>query len=215
MRRHPAQIAAALVAAGAVACPLSAVAGPVRIGEQHGLGLLGPEVPEVLKQAKAEPYAIPEGSVCESAAAELAALNEALGPDANEPQPKTNQAARLVTKAIRGLIPHKDVLRFVTGAGRKESALQQAAMAGWARRGFLRGLTHECGKDSVIAAATPSAPVESPPLALAADNAAIPVSDTVPAPDVHPAPLDLDIPAFDDQIQTVDSPEPVEAAVNP
>jgi hypothetical protein len=211
MRLHLHLTAVALAVVG-VACPFSAFAGPVRIGEQTGLGLLGPEVPDVLKQAKAAPYAMPAGPVCESAVAELDALNQVLGPDAHEPQLKSNQAAKLVTKAIRGLIPHKDVLRFVTGAGRKEGALQQAAMAGWARRGFLRGLTQGCGQDTQVAAA--QAPtVETPPLAPSAENAAIPVSTT--APDIHPAPLEPEETSAQPRIQTVDSAEPVVAAVNP
>lgn len=214
MRRHLHLTAVVLTVVG-VACPLSAFAGPVRIGEHTGLGLLGPEVPDVLKQAKAAPYAVPPGPVCESAVAELDALNGVLGPDAHEPQLKTNQVGKFVTKAIRGLIPHKDVLRFVTGAGRKESALQQAAMAGWARRGFLRGLTQGCGQDGQVVAAQAPPPVETAPLAPAAENAAIPVSATGSAPDVHPAPLEREETGADGAIQTVDAAEPVVAAVNP
>lgn len=213
-RRRPAQLTAALLAAGAVACPMTAWAGPVRIGENPGLGLWGPGVPDILKQAKADPYAVPAGDVCQTAVAELASLNEALGPDANEPQPKTNQAAKLLTKAIRGAIPHKDIIRFVTGAGRKESALQQAAMAGWARRGFLRGLTRHCGQETVTAAA-PAEPVAAAPLAPAAGDAAIPAVDTAPPPSIETTPVDVATAPPLGQVETVDTPEPVVAAVNP
>ncbi|HEY8573120.1 hypothetical protein [Phenylobacterium sp.] len=215
MRRPTAKLAASLLAAGAVACPLSAWAGPVRVGEPSGLGLWGPEVPDVLKQAKADPYAAPVGDVCAAATAELAALNETLGPDANEPPPKTNQAAKLVTRAIRGAIPHKDIIRFVTGAGRKESALQQAVMAGWARRGFLRGLTRNCvdGEETAPVTTTAAGPavVEAAPLAQAAEAAAIPAADTAPA---APEPS-VEATSGAGAVQTVETPEPAAVAVNP
>jgi len=189
---------AAVAAAGVLACPAAALAGPVRIGEQYGLGLLGPETPAILKQAKADPYAIPID--CEVVNSELAQLNEALGPDAHEPPAKTNQVGKLVTKAIRGLIPHRDVVRFVTGAGRKESALQQAAMAGWARRGYLRGISRQmsCNGEQPLPVTqasaetpetSPAAPVYSqtvaakePQGAPAVEAAAIPASAVAAEP---------------------------------
>lgn len=216
MRRRPNPTAALLLAAAAVACPAAAWAGgPVRIGEQGGLGLWGPEIPDILKQAKLDPYSVPAEPSCAALDTELDALDEALGPDADRPGEKRNQAAKLLTKAVRGLIPHRDVVRFVTGAGKKEGALQQAAMAGWARRGFLRGVSHQmgCGVDVKVAAAPPALaiptpePLEAPPLAPAADAVAVPVYDTVPAtPDVRPEPL---------RIQTLVAVEPADVAVNP
>lgn len=188
--RRPIPKTVALMAAGVLACPAGALAGPVQVGETQGLGLLGPEVPEILKRAKTEPYALPVS--CETVDAELAALDAALGPDADEPPAKTSRATKLVTKAIRGLIPHRDILRFVTGAGRKEDALRQAAMAGWARRGFLKGVSHELdcdGDGGALRASAPTGPAAAP----SAQAAAIPVSDIAPAPpprpDVDPEPL--------------------------
>lgn len=169
---------AAAVLIAAVACPAAAWAGPVRVGETSGLGLLGPDTPAILRQAKAEPYAVP--ATCETVTAELDALNEALGPDADEPALKANRAAKLLTGAIRGLIPHRDVVRFVTGAGRKEGALQQAAIAGWARRGFLRGVSRQMdcdGNPPAILAVDP-APLEVPSV----ETAAVPASATAPEP---------------------------------
>lgn len=180
---RPALTAAA--AAGALAAAGCAHAGPqqVRPGETtSGLGLVGPKVPEVLKQAKADAYAPPSGSICEAAPREIAALDEILGPDADAPPQKEAAVnpGKLITKAVRGLIPHRDVLRFLTQAGKKEKELADAAMAGWARRGYLKGLvrTHCDG------------PME-PPLQTAAPSVdAASANANAVVPDVTPAPLE-------------------------
>ena len=123
-----------------------------------------------------------------------------LGPDADQPRKKRNAAAKWVGGAVRGLIPHRDVIRFLTGAGKKDDALKQAAMAGWARRGYLKGLakTLDCTSGAAVAATEAGRPAAAvtqhplPPLPQAAGDAqAIPVSDATPAPDIAPAPLEV------------------------
>ena len=156
------------LAAGAVAAALAAGAAAraetVRPGETTGLGLFGHEIPAVLKHAKADPYAAPEAPACESIPREIAALDAVLGPDADAPARKVGmeaRAGRLMGQAIRGMIPHRDLVRLVTGAGRKDQKLKDAAMAGWARRGFLKGMEINLGcagrEASQAAAATPAA----------------------------------------------------------
>ncbi len=145
-----------LAAAWLAAAPAWAGSDPVRPGETgNGLGLVGPKVPDVLKQAKTDPYAQPGGEVCAAARQEIAALDEVLGPDADatnaEKKPLVDPKA-LITRTVRGMIPHRDVLRFVTGAGKKEKELSDAAMAGWARRGYLKGLIRNSGCDGAPAA---------------------------------------------------------------
>jgi hypothetical protein len=141
---------AALTLAAASA-PLAGHAETVRPGEASdsiGLGLIGHETPEVLKHAKADPYAAPAAPACETIPHEIAALDEVLGPDADTPAQKTKMRARanrLISQALRSTIPHRDVVRFVTGADRRDKALNQAAMAGWARRGFLKGMEVNLG----------------------------------------------------------------------
>jgi hypothetical protein len=146
MRSLAALNMSAAFAATVVAAPLVVRAEPVRPGEPSSaieLGLFGHETPEVLKEAKADPYAAPRAVNCRSLAQEISALDDVLGPDADMPSEKTRMRARanrLIGQALRGVIPHRDVVRFVTGADRRDKALNQAAMAGWARRGFLRGM---------------------------------------------------------------------------
>jgi hypothetical protein len=141
----------AALALVATSAPLVGHAETVRPGEPSdsiGLGLIGHETPEVLKHAKADPYAAPAAPACETIPNEIAALDEVLGPDADTPAQKTKMRARanrLISQALRSSIPHRDVVRFVTGADRRDKALNQAAMAGWARRGFLKGMEVNLG----------------------------------------------------------------------
>jgi hypothetical protein len=193
--------ATAAIAAGCLGS--AAHADPVRPGEQNGLGLTGPAIPDILQKAKADTYAPPAEPICQSLPAEIDALNEVLGPDADQAKLKTStttRATRWMGGAVRGLIPHRDVIRFLTGAGKKDDRLKDAAMAGWARRGYLKGLakTLDCTSGTSVAAldaARPAATIAArplPPLPEAAGDArAIPVSDTPPAPEIAPAPLEI------------------------
>ena len=58
------------------------------------------------------------------------------------------------------MVPYGGVVRFVTGANKKDKALRQAVLAGYARRGFLRGVELSL-KCPTAAPATPSTPPES------------------------------------------------------
>ena len=150
-----ATITAAIAAAACLCAPLAARGETIRPGEKNSdwtFGLLGHGVPDVLKAAKADPYAAPVAPACETIPREIAALDEVLGPDADAPVLRVNLRARaekLMVQGIRqgigGMIPHRDWIRLATGAGRKDKALNEAAMAGWARRGFLKGLEVNLG----------------------------------------------------------------------
>jgi hypothetical protein len=150
--------------AAAAFAPLAGRAETVRPGEPSDnieLGLFGHTTPEVLKRAKADPYAIPARRNCDAIEREIVALDEVLGPDADAPAHKTAMRARanrLIGQAMRGMIPHRDVVRIVTGADRRDKALNEAAMAGWARRGFLRGMELDRGCPTSMAAAPSTSP---------------------------------------------------------
>jgi hypothetical protein len=136
--------AAALALAGALAgAPMLAHAQQVRPGETEGLGLTGPRIPALLKAVAANPYAPPAEPACETIPAELVALNQVLGVDADQPKPKTSkvsQAAKAIEGGVRSMIPYRGEIRFLTGADHKDHQLMDASQAAWARRGFLRGL---------------------------------------------------------------------------
>lgn len=206
MRRQALQMAA--IAAMAAGCLGSAAhADPLQPQgqgqNQFDLGLTGPSIPDILQKAKADTYAAPADPVCQSVPAELDTLNGVLGPDADQAEIKrsnTTKATKWVGGAVRGLIPHRDVIRFLTGAGKKDDRLRDAVLAGWARRGYLKGLakTLDCTSGAAVAAvdaARPAAAIETrplPPLPEAAGDAhAIQISAPAPAPEIAPAPLDI------------------------
>ncbi|HVI32223.1 hypothetical protein [Phenylobacterium sp.] len=183
MNRRAAPLIAALVATGAAALAAPAAA-EIKPGQQEGLGLTAQDVPELLKKAKADPYAPPAAPACETAYQELAALDQILGPDADEPSVKKAQAGNLLMKGVRSLIPHREIFRVLTGVDRKERELAEAAMAGWARRGYLKGmLRSDCEGDAAqtIAAAEPQGAPASAVEAAPAEQIALQAPAEAPA----------------------------------
>lgn len=182
MTRRAAPLIAALAATGAAALALPAAA-EIKPGQQEGLGLTAQDVPELLKKAKADPYAPPAAPACETAYQELAALDQILGPDADEPSVKKARAGNLLMKGVRSLIPHREIFRVLTGVDRKERELAEAAMAGWARRGYLKGMLRaDCEPDArTIAAAEPHAAPASTVAPSPADQAAMPATLAEPS----------------------------------
>jgi hypothetical protein len=130
--------------AGAIALVVTAVLGPpalaqVKPGSQQWLGLMGADIPPILQQARADPYRAAAEPACETIPREIMALNEALGPDVDALKTRTG-ARQMAAGYVRGMVPYRGVVRFLTGADGKDKKLQAAATAGYARRGFLRGL---------------------------------------------------------------------------
>jgi hypothetical protein len=130
----------------------------VKAGADQGLGLTGADAPARLKEIEADPYKAPAAPACKSVPDEIAELNKLLGPDVDEKvEVKTTGG-----DVMRGLVPYGGVFRTLTGAGKKDKLLAQSIMAGYARRGYLRGLRINLS----CAAPGPAAP--SPALAPAA-----------------------------------------------
>ena len=110
------------------------------------------QIPTVLLQAQANPYDQRNLNQCSTVAAEVARLNEALGPDRDEP-PAPNGAtlneraqdalAETALKAIRDavtdFIPYRSWIRALTGAQARSRTVQDAIEAGRLRRAFLKG----------------------------------------------------------------------------
>jgi hypothetical protein len=155
------RLAGAVLAAGAaLALPATAAAG-AREQVNQALGLFGPHIPDVLQRAKADPYAPPPAPECATVPKEIAQLDALLGPDIDQPKPKTIVPTNLIGHAVRSAIPYRSAIRFVTGADRKQKRLEQATKAGWARRGFLKGLAARMDCDAHIRVT--SAPLTIPP----------------------------------------------------
>jgi hypothetical protein len=140
--RIGALLAAMLLATGLSMNGLPAQA-QVKAGSESGLGLTGADVPQLLKDIKADPYKAPVAPACDTVPAEILAIGDLLGPDLDTPPEPVDKTRNLTSKGAdvaRGLVPYGGVVRFVTGANKKDKALREAVLAGYARRGFLRGV---------------------------------------------------------------------------
>ena len=139
IRAHSVRTFRMLAAAGVAASLAGGAAAQVTPGSQQGLGLTGGDIPPILKAVQADPYRYPAEPACESIPQEILALDQVLGPDVDGEQSKSSKAHMAMNYA-RGMIPYRGYVRFLTRADSKDKALQAAATAGYARRGFLRGL---------------------------------------------------------------------------
>ena len=142
--------------------PAAASAQVVHPGQQEGLGLTGPGVPPILRDARANPYALPETVECSGLLQQISALDAVLGPDLDSPQVRGSSVPDLMA-GIRSVIPYTGVVRLVTGAGHRERALVDAALAGWERRGFLKGTARMMGCAVFGQPANPALAYPSPP----------------------------------------------------
>lgn len=109
-------------------------------------------IPDVLRRAVASPYDMEGLKSCEAIAAEVGRLDEALGPDLDEPPPpdtrtkgqKLKQAAGdaavgAIGEKTRGLLPFRGWIRKLSGAERRDKRVAEAISVGKIRRGYLKG----------------------------------------------------------------------------
>jgi len=109
------------------------------------------EIPEVLRDAMNNPYQRPADHGCPTLLAQLAALDEELGPDIDVPEEKLgrldasrealgNAATGALQNTVEGAIPFRGWLRKLSGAERHSRQAQAAVLAGKIRRGYFKGL---------------------------------------------------------------------------
>lgn len=109
-------------------------------------------IPDVLKRAVAGPYDMEGLKTCEAIAAEVGRLDEALGPDLDEPPaPDTRTRGQKLRKAAgdaavgaigdktRSVLPFRGWIRKLSGAERRDRRVAEAIGAGKIRRGYLKG----------------------------------------------------------------------------
>ena len=115
------------------------------------LGAAKTEIPDVLVQAAVNPYDRRSTQSCQALAAEIASLNEHLGPDyllmADKDENKAGKLAEAGGRTIiNTIIPFRGLVREMTGAAEAQRRFEDAINAGYSRRGFLRGiqLTRKC-----------------------------------------------------------------------
>jgi hypothetical protein len=100
------------------------------------------EIPALLAQAAADPYAVAGLGRCAALVREIAALDAVLGPDYDVAEGDGNHRlseGRIGQGIVGSMIPFRGVLREVTGAAQNERELQAAYTAGMVRRAFLKG----------------------------------------------------------------------------
>lgn len=117
------------------------------------LNLRRQHIPTVLLQAEANPYDLRNLNQCSTIGAEIARLDEALGPDMDEPpapdgsslgERASDAASRAALDAIRDastdFIPGRSWIRRLSGAEQHSRRVQSAIQAGRMRRAFLKGV---------------------------------------------------------------------------
>jgi hypothetical protein len=119
----------------------------VEIGTQpvRDVGVMKRQIPPILEKAQQEPYSLKGLKTCKQLASEVTELNTVLGPDykvGNEL--KENKAGKLAEAGgktvVNAIIPFRGLVRELTGAAPADRRLNAALDAGYARRGFLRGV---------------------------------------------------------------------------
>lgn len=140
----------------------SAMGGAEQVGAGFGAAVTAPlddlnlrsqPIPMVLLQAEANPYDLRNLTHCTTIAAEVGRLDEALGPDTDEPprqdgsyrsEQAADAAAKATLDAIRGtttdFIPGRSWVRRLSGAEQHSRHVQSAIQAGRMRRAFLKGI---------------------------------------------------------------------------
>ena len=129
------------------------------------LNLVRAEIPPILLQAVNAPYDVEGMGRCSAIKAEVARLDEALGPDIDAPSveasmsDKTADAAadatlEAVRDTVTDFIPGRSWVRRLSGAHRHSQEVKRAVQAGLQRRAFLKGVGHQkrCGPFPVVAA---------------------------------------------------------------
>jgi hypothetical protein len=119
----------------------------VDIGTQpvRDVGIMKRQVPPILVKAQNDPYSLKGLKTCRQLANEVSSLNAVLGEDyvvGNEvKESRVGKLAEAGGKTVvNTIIPFRGLVREITGAAPADRRLNAALDAGYARRGFLRGV---------------------------------------------------------------------------
>lgn len=106
------------------------------------VGLAKNKIPPSLVEASDAPYSLDGLRTCRQIADAVRVLDAALGPDysAGGPNNKVSVGKAAGGAVVNSLIPFRGVVREVSGAAAADRRLTAATQAGFARRGFLRGV---------------------------------------------------------------------------
>ena len=113
------------------------------------VGLAKTKTPPLLIAASRDPYGVAGTATCRQIAISISNLSALIGPDYDSASaPKRQSLVRAGSQAVvNTLIPFRGIVREVSGAAPAERRYDAAVTAGFARRGFLRGLqrARKCG----------------------------------------------------------------------
>lgn len=115
------------------------------------LNLVKTAIPNPLRNAQKNPYAIPADTSCTALAKEINELNEVLGADLDTPTTDkdeslltrnnvVNESVSAIRKTTEGAVPFRNWVRKLSGAERKSKAVAAAITAGSIRRAYLKGI---------------------------------------------------------------------------
>lgn len=100
------------------------------------------KIPPVLQRADAAPYTLAGLNSCGRIAAQVRELDAVLGEDIDVAHARGHAftPGRLAQSLVESLIPFGGIIKEVSGANAEQRRLQAAVAAGFARRGFLKGV---------------------------------------------------------------------------
>ncbi|WP_242478675.1 hypothetical protein [Rubrivivax gelatinosus] len=145
-------------------------AGDAATAPLKDLNVVREAIPQALLGARKAPYRLAPDTSCTSTAAEIAALDDALGPDLDAP-PSDGERGLLerggdaagdaaigaVRRTAEGILPFRGWVRKLSGAERHSREVTAAVISGGARRAFLKGWRSAQACPAVEATATNTA----------------------------------------------------------
>ncbi len=174
--------------------------GQAAITPLSDLNVVQEAIPASLQIAAQGPYAPPQAPGCEAIATEVAALDEALGADLDDPKASEkpslltrgtdlaeNAGVSAVRRTVEGFVPFRSWLRKLSGAEKHSKQVGAAITAGGIRRAYLKGRGDAMGcvrPASAVATATAAAAKvgEAEASPASAPAASAPATAGVPAP---------------------------------
>ena len=125
--------------------PRAVESAPVNSGIQtpvDDLNLRKAAIPPLLIDAIDHPYSLQGLRQCSQLVTAVEELNGLLGKDLDLPQESGNRLTvnDVADFAASSLIPFRGLIREVTGANGRQRQMQEAVLAGFARRSFLKGV---------------------------------------------------------------------------
>ena len=117
-------------------------AGQVVSQPVRDVGIEKTKTPPLLVEVSRNPYGTAGTATCRQITASISDLSALIGPDyASSSAPKKQSLVKAGGQAVvNSLIPFRGIVREVSGAAPAERRYDAAVTAGFARRGFLRGL---------------------------------------------------------------------------